>query len=150
MNPCMTGLIASIVLAWGLASSPARCAEAPQLVLKMNAGSQAGKLRDGTRLGRGTLTSHDVHSGFQIWSEQSDDGSVPAGYVLRGSQNTGNRLRVRLEPAAPLRATQTAEHPGIALNTGDERVTFDVLADGDQSVKADSYALEIKGALLLP
>ncbi|MEO3325959.1 AfaD family invasin [Enterobacter cloacae] len=150
MNQQITGLISGLILSYGLMVFPVQSAEAPQLMLNMSTGLQAGKITDGTRIGQGIIVSRDGHGGFQVWCES---GCLPreglgARYVLTGKQNARNQLRVRLQPAQQEAIAGDSSLKGMVIRSGDEQLRFDVLADGEQQVKSDSYALEIKSALL--
>ncbi|WP_345830779.1 AfaD family invasin [Erwinia sp. HDF1-3R] len=150
MAPYITRLVSGLILSCGLVASPAQSAEAPWLMLKMSAGLQAGKIMDGTRIGQGAVVSRDGHSGFQVWCESgclSFEGLSPR-YVLTGTQNARNQLRVRLQPAQQEPPAGDVSLRGMVLRTVDEQLKFDVLADGEQKVNPDSYTLEIKSVLL--
>lgn len=132
----------------GIASSaPAIAAGSPQLVLQMNQMMQAGAVRDGDKLGKGTLVSYDSHSGFQLWSEQAVSTLQPGRYVLTGNQNPSHKLRVRLVPQQ-LTETETPNMQRITVHTNEDRMVFDILVDGDQKVKADTYRLNIAGQVV--
>ncbi|NIF32462.1 hypothetical protein F3J29_09955 [Enterobacter sp. Cy-643] len=130
-------------------TTQARAANSPQLVLQMNQGLQAGAIKDGTKLGRGTLVSYDTHTGFQLRSESAVSTPRPGHYVLTGNQNPLHTLRVRLVPKQ-LAVTRLPDTPGITVHTSEDRMVFDILADGYQLVKADIYSITINGVVLLP
>ena len=115
----------------------------------MNQGLQAGAVKDGTKLGRGTLVSYGSHTGFQLWSEQAVSTPQPGRYVLTGNQNPSHQVRVRLVPQQ-LTVSETADTPKITVNTSEDKVVFDILVDGDQSVRADIYLMTINSTLLPP
>lgn len=150
MNQQITGLISGLILSYGLVAYPAQSAEAPRLMMNMSAGLQAGKITDGTRIGQGIIVSRDGHGGFHVWCES---GCLPrdgqgARYVLTGKQNSRNQLRVRLQPAQQEAVAGDSPQRGMVIRSADEQLRFDVLADGEQQVKSDSYTLEIKSALM--
>ncbi|WP_208952263.1 AfaD family invasin [Rahnella sp. ChDrAdgB13] len=149
MNRKTMYLIAATLLAGMVSTAQTRAANSPQLVLQMNQGLQAGAVRDGTKLGRGTLVSYDTHTGFQLWSEPAVSTPQPDRYVLTGNQNPSHTLRVRLVPQQ-LAVTQLPDTQGITVHTSEDRMVFDILADGVQTVAADRYTVNINGALLLP
>lgn len=149
MNKKTMYLIAVSLLAGMVSNSPAVAAGSPQLVLQMDQGLQAGAVRDGTRLGRGTLISYDSHTGFQLRSEQALSSSEPGRYVLTGNQHPSHKLRVRLVPQK-LTVTPAPDTTEIRLNTADTRVVFDILTDGDQNIAADSYRLNITSRSFTP
>jgi len=140
-------LIAAALLTVMASSAPAVAAGSPQLVLQMNHGLQAGSVRDGTKLGRGTLVSYDIHTGFQLRSDQAASGQQGGRYVLTGQQNPAHQLRVRLVPQQQV-VTEMADMQVITVHTGEDRMVFDILADGDQRVKADTYSLNIAGQVV--
>lgn len=137
-------LTVAALLAGLVNNVPAVAAGSPQLVMQMNQGLQAGAVKDGTKLGRGTLVSYAPHTGFQLRSEQAVSTRQQGRYVLTGNQNSSYRLRVRLVPQQ-LTVTETQGTPGITINTAEDRVVFDILADGNQTVHADSYRLSVTG-----
>lgn len=150
MNQQITRLISGLILSYGLMAYPVQSAETPRLMLNMSAGLQAGKITDGTLIGQGIIVSRDDHGGFQVWCES---GCLPidgqgARYVLTGKHNARNQLRVRLQPAQQDAVTGDSSLRGMVIRSGDEQLRFGVLADGEQQVRADSYTLEIKSALL--
>lgn len=132
-----------------LTTGPACANNTPRLALQMKHGLQAHVVKDGMRLGQGILVSHGAHAGFQLWSE-TQTSSLPAGhYVLSGKQDGAHKLRILLVP----RGIVPEENLGsmkMVLNTTGDRVTFDVLADGEQRVEADRYMLDIRGTVLPP
>lgn len=150
MNQQITGLISVLILSSSLMAYPVQSAEVPRLMLKMNAGMQAGKITNGTRVGQGIIVSRDGHGGFQVWCESGCLPLVGQGgrYVLTGKQNARNQFRVRLQPAQQEAVAGDSSLRGMVIWSGDEQLRFDVLADGEQQVESDNYTLEIKSALL--
>lgn len=149
MNRKTMYLAAAALLAGLVNNVPAVAANSPQLVLQMNQGLQAGAVKDGTKLGRGTLVSYGSHTGFQLWGEQAASTPQPGRYVLTGNQNPSHQVRVRLVPQQ-LTVSETADTPKITVNTSEDKVVFDILVDGDQSVRADIYLMTINSTLLPP
>ncbi|MFP1832554.1 AfaD family invasin [Lonsdalea quercina] len=128
---------------------PVQADETPRLGLRMKHGLQAHVVKDGMRLGQGTLVSHEAHAGFRLWSEVQTS-SFPTGhFVLSGKQNDAHKLRIRLVPRG-LTAEGSPGSSEMVLNTKDDRVVFDVIADGEQRVEADHYRLDISGTALPP
>ncbi|MDC7861820.1 AfaD family invasin [Pantoea ananatis] len=142
MNRKTIYLIVAALLTGMASNAPAVGACCPQLVLQMNQGMQSGLVRDGTKLGRGSLASYDTHTGFELASEQAVSTLQPGHYVIAGNQNPSHQLRVHLVPQQ-LTVTPVPDSTQIRLNTAEGRVVFDVLADGDQTVPADSYRLNV-------
>jgi hypothetical protein len=138
-------MIALIVM---LNSGQALADDALRLNLQMKQGLQAGTVKDGTSIGRGTLVNHDTHTGFRLWAVPLVSLTRPGYYVLTGKQSGIHKLRIRLVP----RGLSVNDKPGSAemiLNTGCFQIAFDVLADGDQKVDADSYVLSLSAAPVL-
>lgn len=123
--------------------------DAPLMLLQMKRGLQADNIKDGMRLGRGILVTHEIHAGFRLWSDAQNASSQPGHYVLSGKQNNAHQLHIRLVPQN-IEATDKSGSTEIVLNTGANRMIFYVLADGDQEVAADIYALNVSEALLPP
>lgn len=147
ISKTVAGLMTGILLA--LTTCHAMADDAPRLMLQMKHGLLAGTVKDGTRLGKGTLVSHETHAGFRLWADAQTVSPKAGHYVLSGKQNGAHQLHIRLVP----QNLAAADKPGSAetvLNTADDRIAFEVLADGDQTVAADSYALNVSGALLRP
>ncbi|MFP3439075.1 AfaD family invasin [Pantoea sp. SIMBA_133] len=117
-----------------------------QIVLQAPQKNLAGAVSDGTRLGKGALISCDDHRGFQLYGAQTAGATTPGHYVLTGSHNPSNQLRVRLYSQKPLTTEQ--DGAAVSVNTLEDKVVFDIVADGNQWVRADSYTLNIYGALL--
>lgn len=140
MNRISQYLAAALLLA-----SAGVAADSPRLALLMRHGLQAGVLNDGTALGKGILISQDAHVGFLLRSDPSVASLQYGHYILVGKQNRAHLLRVRL---APQRCGEAGGSGMVLLSSGD-RAVFDVLADGNQSVEADSYALNVRAQLLL-
>ena len=124
--------------------------EASQLMLKMSAGLQAGPLNDGMQIGQGIAVSHEDHSAFRIWCESgclSYEGQSIR-FILKGKQNPRNQLRVRLEPLDQQSVTIPPSMDGVIIRTSDEQIRFGVFSDGNQTIKADSYTLEVSSDTL--
>lgn len=122
--------------------------DTPQIILKMRSVLESGKLTDGTRLGVGRIVFHEEHSGFQVWSDSVKSTDQPHRYVLAGDQDIDHKLQVRLEGDGW--QSDVKEGKGIILVTSDDMAKFDVKADGEQTVVADRYQLQINGMALLP
>lgn len=132
-----------------MTTSHAMADDAPRLLLQMKRGLLADTVKDGMRLGKVTLVSHETHTGFRLWADAQTVSPQAGHYVLSGKQNGAHQLRIRLVP----QNLAVADKPGSAetvLNTADDRIAFEVLTDGDQTVAADSYVLNVSGALLRP
>lgn len=117
-----------------------------RLVLQVKQSLLAGTVKDGASIGHGILVSREAHTGFRLWSGTGASLSQPGHYVLTGKQSGAHQLRIRLVP----RGLSTVDKPGSAdvlLDTGDDRIVFDVLVDGDQKVAADRYMLGLRAAL---
>lgn len=108
----------------------------------------AGKVKDGARLSQGRLVFRGRHTGFQVWSEAPASGSQPGHYLLTGRENSGHVLRVRLGKAGWQPDAATGR--GIKLYSAESVATFDVVADGDQTVMADRYENALDSAAILP
>ncbi|OSN03522.1 AfaD family invasin [Lonsdalea iberica] len=143
----VAGLLAGILFV--MTTSPVQADETPRLALRMKHDLQAHVVKDGMRLGQGTLVSHEAHAGFRLWSEVQSSSFLTGHYVLSGKQDGEHKLRIRLVPR-DLIAEGNPASSEMVLNTRDDRVTFDILADGEQRVEADRYRLDISGTVLLP
>lgn len=131
-----------------LNSGQALAGDAFRLSLQIKQGLQAGTVKDGTSIGRGTLVNHDTHTGFRLWAMPLAPLARPGYYVLTGKQSGIHILRIRLVP----RGLPVTDKPGNAemlLNTGNDQIAFDVVVDGDQRVDADSYVLSLSAAPVL-
>lgn len=128
------------------AACPTLAVEAPQLTVVEGGGSRAGELKDGVQLGQGVLFSQGEHTGFQVWSDVQGVGVDPARYTLTGGQNGANTLKVRLEGGGW--SVALAGGKGVVLTTTDNRVSFNVVVDGNQQVAADQYPFVLSAAAL--
>lgn len=135
-----------VVMSLLSAACGALAAAPPQLTVLEMGQPRAGALKDGVQLGQGVVVSQEGHSGFQVWSDVQATGADTTRYILTGSQNGTNTLRVRLEnnnwSAAP------AGGKGIVTTVTDTTATFRVVADGNQQVVADQYPLVLSAAVL--
>lgn len=141
-------LVAALLAGMG-SGVPAFAADNLKLVLQMNKGMLAGIVRDGTRLGRGSLVNYNTHTGFRFWDGQATPGHQGGCYILTGQQNPSHKLCVRLVPRQ-LAAAELVGIQGVVVHTSEDRVFFDIQAAGDQRVKADVYSMTINGMTLLP
>lgn len=142
------GLLRGVVLSGMLWGAHSVAAEVPQLNLQLVQGVRAGLIADGTRLMRGRLAIQAPHDGFRVWMEAMTSGSQSNRYVLTGRQHSGHILHVRLE-----REGWQSDGPGgkgIALLTSEATAEFDMVADGDQQVAADSYGFDLLAATDIP
>lgn len=128
---------------------PTIAASSPQLELQINQGLQAGFIRDGTKLGKGTMISYDNHVGFELSGGSATRTLQPGRYVLIGKHNPFHQVRVCLS-LSQVPVTEQSDSQGIRIHTSDDRVIFDILSDGDQLVKADSYTIIINATTLFP
>jgi len=147
MNKTVMSLLASLLLFTGAGGNMATAAEAPQLMLQMKQSLLAGNIKDGMRLGQGMIISHSEHAGFSIWSDKTSAALRAGHFLLRGKREAAHILKVRLEPKG-INAAETPDGQGMHFNTSDTRVSFNIIADGDQSPQADSYTLDINAALV--
>lgn len=149
MNTIIRGQAVLLTLLLATAfPSVTRAADAPvRLDIQVRAGLPGGVVRDGTRLATGQVSHADSHTGFRVWSQAPSVPGTPGAYVLSGTGQPGNSLRVRLQgsewQAAP-------DGRGLVRQTDRESVSLDVVADGDQQVKADSWSLQLQASALLP
>jgi len=131
-------------LTWG---GEAVAANEPQLHIRFNSTNVAGMLQDGAKIAEGRITLHSDITGFQVWSNALQAGSQPNRYVASGTENANHKLYFRLEKEGWLPDTRSGK--GIVYRGSDNSVTFNILADGNQNVAADSYDLQISGNGLL-
>lgn len=137
-----------ILAAGALWTSFTYAADKPQFDLQMNNEFISGQINDGTRIGQGAIAYQSEHNGFQVWSDVAGYGGRPNHYALAGKSGNGNTLRVRLEKEEWLPDNHGGK--GIILHANEDRATFYIVIDGDQWVNADSYSIELKGAVLSP
>ncbi|CAI1728219.1 putative pilin structural protein SafD [Serratia fonticola] len=128
--------------------SMAAATEAPRIIVRMHEQVNTGHVADGKRLGEGRISLHELHTGFQIWSEAPKSTERPERYVLTGRQSDAHKLRVRLEGNDWEPDTKTGE--GLILNTGDDAARFFIVVDGEQKIVADNYPIQITGVALTP
>lgn len=121
--------------------------EPVRLDIQVRAGLPGGVVKDGTRLATGRISHTENHTGFHVWSLAAAVPGKPGVYVLDGTGYANNGLRVRLQ-GTEWRDAQDGR--GLALLTDRGSASLDVVADGDQMVKADNWRLQLQGAVLLP
>lgn len=138
------GLVTAL-LAFTLLRSGGGQAAAPQIVLQVGSSLPAGYVADGTVLARGIITGEDPHAGFRIWSGAAQNGA-PHRYILSGKGGAGHRLNVRL--------SGTDWQPDALGSRGAVQLTdrlsagFRVEVDGNQTVPADIWPLQVQGEAL--
>lgn len=104
-------------------------------------------IRDGTKVGVGRVTYRDAHVGFQVWSSSAGVAEKSNRYYLQG-QSSRHQFRVRLE-GSNWHPSGQGEN-GIQWLGSADNATFDIVADGDQSLFPDRYLIELKSAPLFP
>lgn len=134
------------MLIYCLGNSVFTFASEPLRMRVQNGGDQSGVLKDGDVITRGYLATQDSHAGFQIWSETAQQGSTPNRYTIFGTQHHGNVLHVRIEAGG--RYLDTNDGGGVIIDTDSDAASFSIVSDGVQNVVADSYQLELKGAIV--
>lgn len=150
MNQFVISMVTTVMLIGGVMPVIAHSSEAPQVLLKVNTGLLAGNLKDGSRIGQGTFISQNIHKGFQLWSQQSVGEVSQARYLLTGKQNPTNIIRVRLETNQGDAGVELPGVKGLFFPVQEEKLTFDIVADGNQLIKADRYAFNIDVANVQP
>jgi hypothetical protein len=120
---------------------------APQLTLQANE-RVSGVLQDGELITQGRIATQDSHVGFQLWSDAEASANAPNRYLVPGGQHSEHRLRVRIEQAQG--QPDSVGGKGLRIDTRDNIVAFKIVADGEQTVVADSYLFEMKGAVIGP
>lgn len=139
----MVGALVGIIF-----SIPVYAEDMPVIQVNMLSDIQSGHVTDGQRLGLGAIVFHEIHSEFQIWSDGLRSGVLPGQYVLVGSNNPDHKLQVRLE--GDNWQPDNKNGKGIMLYSQDDIGRFYIVADGEQSVAADRYTLQIRGATVTP
>lgn len=125
-----------------------RATDAPQLILQAPDTQLMGKIHDGTLITRGRVVYQGDHVGFQVWSESLKSGRYPNYYLLTGEQSSQHILRVRIEKDGWQPDDMGGK--GIVIHTGENTTVFNVVVDGEQTVMADHYLVELKIMALLP
>lgn len=129
-------------------SNYAQAQDAPRLNVKFFENKMTGKVPNGLLLGRGDITYQNEHIGFQVWAEEQHSEGQPNRYVLVGQNDSRNKLYIRLE--RDMMQMSMDGRRGVFFLIGDRRVTFDIIADGEQVVIPDRYSVELRAAALLP
>ncbi|CAI1507087.1 AfaD family invasin [Serratia ficaria] len=106
------------------------------------------RLQDGTVIATGQVVFQGAHSGYQLWLEAPQNGTTPGRYLLSGKRRQPHPLRVRL--AGNAWSAGGPDSQGLTRITGDERVSFDIVVDGNQEATADEYVMTAAVAALLP
>lgn len=143
MKYCLMASVLPLTGAWSASSQ----AEAPQLIVQVRTGQNAGVFIDGALLAQGTVQYSGVHSGFRVWSEGTLNGA-PQRFTLTGQRNPANRMNVRLTGREWQPDTQRGQ--GIILRTGDFSSMFRVEVDGNQTLGVDTWPLQLRAVVLLP
>lgn len=123
-------------------------ADGPQVDFQSTVSLTAGRYHDGLILGKGRVTYNGPHTGFRVWIDAIKSRAQPNSYILEGQQNAQNKLHVRLEQ--PGWQPDDMEMNGIAIQTGEYSVLFQVVADGEQNLAAEKWQVNVKGVALLP
>lgn len=123
----------------------ASATEAPRLSIQAG-GKHSGMLNDGDIIRQGHLATQDVHVGFRVWSDTARQGNAPNRYTIAGGRNGGNVLHVRVEKDEG--HPDTGSGKGLIIDTANDVTSFNIVSDGVQSVVADNYLLELKGAAI--
>ncbi|KAF1366569.1 AfaD family invasin [Yokenella regensburgei] len=135
---------AAAALACALLCVPAARADGPALSLRVTQGLWAGALRDGTVLAQVRLGYPESHCGLLVWSEAPVVNGQPGRYALAGKNAPGQTLRVRLTGRDW--RPDTTGGKGMVLDGGEASATLEVVADGDQAVRAEIWPLSLQAA----
>lgn len=108
----------------------------------------AGAITDGTLIAQGQIAFLAGDARVAVWSDALKSGGQPNRYVLRGTQNGANTVRVRIDADGGQPDKEGGY--GVIINTGSGATAFRVVADGDQTVVADRYQLAVRGATVAP
>ena len=132
-----------------LASATAQAVAPPGPEVTLNSRQSADtRLQDGTVIATGQVFYQGEHSGYQLWLDAPENGTTPGRYLLAGKRYTSRPLRVRL--AGRDWSAGGPGSQGLTRMTGDERVSFDIVVDGNQEAKADEYVMTAVVAALQP
>ena len=118
------------------------------LWVRMNPQVVAAPIKAGTVVGQGRIQSRETHSGFRVWLANPAMADSPACYRVSGTQDSHHVVTVCLkgENWLPEKAAgQGMVHPG-----SDIQADFTLTVADDTVIAADSYALQVNGALMTP
>lgn len=141
---CKVIMLTSVVF-WAAAAG---ATDKPQVDIRTQQRVLSGHVADGTPVAHGRITSRYEHVGFQVWCEGVQTAGEPDRCVLNGQQQHENTLKVRIGQRDGWRKNAESGK-GIIINTGNDSMDFDVVVDGDQTVKSDHYVVEIRGVSLI-
>ncbi|MBH3000328.1 invasin [Serratia marcescens] len=105
-------------------------------------------LQNGTVIGHGTVSYSGAHSGFEVWLDAPQNGGRPGHYVIRGKHNASHLLHIRLEQEGW--TTEEGSGKGIVTKTRENKVAFDIVADGSQDVLPDQYIMQARTGVIFP
>lgn len=112
--------------------------------LQMMRGLISGVQKDGAKIGSGTLYNTSGHTGFYVWSDDKIHNLNAGTYIVYGEVNKGNKIRVRLEDNDWI---PDNNGNGIILFSSSNRVSFNIVIDGEQYVNTDNYTLHLKAGV---
>lgn len=138
-------LLTASMLAAALLTPHSRAAERPEVSLMMRP-QQDSRLRDGALAGTIQVVYPGAHSGYRVWLEAEKSGPAPERYLLTEKHDRARRVAVRLDGEGWTPDAEAGN--GIIRLTQDERVSVDILADGDQQAAAGEYAITVQATII--
>ena len=111
------------------------------LVSHRSTGSQ---LRDGMILATGRIICREIHTGFQIWMNDRQEGGHPRHYVIQNSKGNQGELRVRIGGNSWFSSLDEEGQGWIRLGK-EKQVNFDVIVDGEQYIPPGKYIFSVSG-----
>ncbi|ELM3737373.1 invasin [Edwardsiella piscicida] len=103
---------------------------------------------DGQKISGGEIRTHNAHSGYQVWLDAPQLMGAPNRYVISGKSGAQHKLRVILVQNGWEPDKKTGH--GVIKLTGEAQAYFDIIADGNQTIPADSYPITMWGCYLEP
>ncbi|WP_122390367.1 AfaD family invasin [Pseudomonas savastanoi] len=126
--------------------SPSIWASVPTLKLQPAAGLRAGHIRNGALVMIGQVNDPGIHTGFRIQQELQADTGRPQVLRLHGLRDSTHILQVRLEGQGW--QPDPRDVAGQVTYVTDNSVQFRLVADGDQTVAADSWEVAISAIVI--
>ncbi|HEC4831796.1 TPA: adhesin, partial [Escherichia coli] len=98
----------------------------------------------GMILATGRIICREIHTGFQIWMNDRQEGGHPRHYVIQNSKGNQGELRVRIGGNSWFSSLDEEWQGWIRLGK-EKQVNFDVIVDGEQYIPPGKYIFSVSG-----